>query len=824
MQAKFKSLCLIIFIMAVTVNVSMANPEVSVADLQQNHGYIYRLIRLFFGDFIGDYGGGEDNAGTMYTVFTTLGFWSAIAGMAVAVLLIGSAVLNVYKIAEKPKEHMANNAVLFAKILMVMVLITPFGSGGTTAAQRVGVIKVALMGDAFANLMYRNTIRKMLTPPELMTSSVNATQLASQLIRAETCAIAVQANSEQRTTELKDIFKDGKIKPVYSDSTIVITKNSYGRELNSYKEINIGSGDLDNISSIIFAPSLTSATVQNGKQVISTSDVCGSIHFPTQKDGNSVFDKVSQKQSQELKKAVIELANNLAPASQVIYTLSANQIKMKSNADQESTKASNAAISIYNNAVQSYINKVKAIPATINTNVLNNSALTNFIEDAGWGLGVVWWKMLSDTQYSFMQNTVNFADSVSPKILPMCNEQSAFSWWDNKYCVARSSYDYVSSNLDEITMINGANVAGNPETSGTDPQAQFDQICSKTGCSFGAVDSMLGGWMKDALSEYTHSEIFNKALEDNSFKDVTDFKNQQSIFNVSSELGVNLTYMSSFIWTISLGTSVIAGFLDGASDSYLGKLGFGVLLSGGSSLLTWVSSHLDSWAAMLAAPAYTLLVIVPFIPLLIWGMLLLSYMIMLAEAFIAICPGMAMWLVQDDAFISSRVIRTVMMLTALFLRPFLFVVGLIVAYSLAPIALTIWNTLFFWGSTYMNSGSFMTSWFLILVYTAGIIKFTLLCYNVSFVLPDKVLQWLGSGFGDVAAFGSPADFAGGGHLSGSSGVGGGGSTGAAHKFGKQSQGHHDRIKKENEKNKPKLNDSVGGQDQVVTYDNLNHTN
>ncbi|MFT6835167.1 MAG: conjugal transfer/type IV secretion protein DotA/TraY [Francisellaceae bacterium] len=821
MQAKFKSLCLIIFIMAVTANLALSNPEVSVADLQQNHGYIYRLIRLFFGDFIGDYGGGEDNAGTMYTVFTTLGFWSAIAGMAVAVLLIGSAVLNVYKIAEKPKEHMANNAVLFAKILMVMVLITPFGGGGTTVAQRVGVIKVALMGDAFANLMYRNTIRKMLTPPELMTSSVNATQLASQLIRAETCAIAVQANSEQRTTELKDIFKDGKIKPVYSDSTIVITKNSYGRELNSYKEINIASSNIDMMSSIIFAPEINTITDYNN---VSTSDVCGSITFPTEKEGNSVFDKVSQKQTHELKKAVIELANNLAPAAQVIYTLSANQIKIKTNADQESRQAAKAATSTYNNAVQSYISKVKAIPETITVNVLNNSALTKFIDDAGWGLGVIWWKMLSDTQYSFMQNTVNFADSVSPKILPMCNEKSALSWWDNKYCVARGSYDYVSSNLDEITKINGANVAANPETSGTDPQAQFDQVCSKTGCSFGAVDSMLGRTMKSLLVDSTGSGLYNKALEDNSFKDITDFKNQKSIFDVSSELGVSLTYYSSFIWTVSLGTSVIAGFLDGASDSFVGKLGFGVALSGGSALLTWISSHLDSWAAMLAAPAYTLLVIVPFIPLLIWGMLLLSYMIMLAEAFIAICPGMAMWLVQDDAFISSRVIRTVMMLTALFLRPFLFVVGLIVAYSLAPIALTIWNTLFFWGSTYMNSGSFMTSWFLILVYTAGIIKFTLLCYNVSFVLPDKVLQWLGSGFGDVAAFGSPADFASGGHLSGSSGGGGGVSTGAAHKFGKQSQGHHDRIKKEDEKNKPNLGDSVGGQDRVIAYDDLRYTN
>ena len=48
----------------------------------------------------------------------------------------------------------------------------------------------------------------------------------------------------------------------------------------------------------------------------------------------------------------------------------------------------------------------------------------------------------------------------------------------------------------------------------------------------------------------------------------------------------------------------------------------------------------------------------------------------------------------------------------------------------------------------------------------------MICYNVSFILPDKILQWMGSGYGDVSAFGSAADFA----NPNIAGAGGGGSS------------------------------------------------
>jgi len=176
---------------------------------------------------------------------------------------------------------------------------------------------------------------------------------------------------------------------------------------------------------------------------------------------------------------------------------------------------------------------------------------------------------------------------------------------------------------------------------------------------------------------------------------------------------------------------------------------------------------------MIWIPASTLMIGLPFVPLVIWGVLLLSYFIMLIEAYIALPLSTALWVVDDQAFRSGRVTRTVMMISALFLRPFLFVVGLVSAYILAPISLMIWNIMFFWGMSMLTTTSFLTSFFLVSVYAAGLLKFTMITYNVAFIIPDKILQWMGSGFGDVAAFGSPADFNSSVHTGGGGGGGGG---------------------------------------------------
>jgi conjugal transfer/type IV secretion protein DotA/TraY len=408
--------------------------------------------------------------------------------------------------------------------------------------------------------------------------------------------------------------------------------------------------------------------------------------------------------------------------------------------------------------------------------------MKQFIDDSGWGLAVLWWKLLADTQSSFIQNANAFNNSMSAKTIPVCADKSSFAllnyFFGDKYCVPQDYYDTMARNLKVMSDNINAQLAVESSSSGglkQDASAEFSSICSASGCSFESVDSWLGGQLKDKLASATNSQLYQQGIGDRQLKDIVDFNNQQSIFDTASKLGSSLSGWSTFLFGTGFTIEMAASVLDGASKTVAGFIGGALATQGLSGTLHLISNYLLNGAYMLWALACSLLVMLPFMPLIIWGVLLLSYFIMLIEAYIAIPLSTALWVVEDQTFISGRLIRTIMMISALFLRPFLFVVGLVAAFVLSPIALMIWNLMFFWGSTLLTTSTFLTSLFLIGIYTAGLLKFTMITYNVAFIIPDKILQWMGSGFGDVSAFGSPADFSsmsGGG--SGGSGSGSGG--------------------------------------------------
>ncbi|WP_203368655.1 DotA/TraY family protein [Cysteiniphilum marinum] len=751
---------LVVITLLLTSAIARADDVFNPSDLSHNWGFVYRLLHLIFGDFIGVYGGTtENNAGVDYTVLANMGYWACWAGVILGAILLFSGVVNVYQWAKQGKEIGAD-VTLFAKVLIVGILIIPIAKGGISVSQRVGVIKTALWGDSFANIAYSNTVTQMLTPPKLNTTNINATRIANQIFRSQVCAWAVNDHSKTNNIDLDKVFNGTAITPTPSSEYVVSVLNDFGGSRWTSKDMKINNAmtdiELQTIKTIMYAPEFT---FLRASYTLKTN-VCGSIEFPDSTKGSSVFDQVAQNQSLYLKEAIINLSNKMIPASQGLYALSKKGYKLTTNGSTKVQSDYAKVINAYNDAVYSYIKEVESIPDNIQENVLDNSGLRQFIDDAGWGLAVIWWKLLADTQSSFVQNAENFGNSATTKIMPMCEEGFFAKLFGSRYCVDKSTYDVLFTNVEEVSRYVSAEIASNPNINvNLDPQAKFDQICNVSGCSFESINGWLSYLIREGIALASKSGLYSDALSQNSFEQITDFKNQESIFNTASTLGSRLSFVVSFLYGSSIGTSVLAGGLEGFTKSVAGFFGVGVASEAGANLLSWISNLLWIAATVLAVPTYTLLVILPFIPIIIWSMLLISYFIMIIEAFIAIPSGMAMWLVRDEGFITGRVIRTVMMVTALFLRPFLFVVGLAAAYALSKIALTVWNTMFFWGSAYMTSGNFITSLFLLFIYVAGLVKFTIMCYNVSFILPDKVLQWLGSGFGDVSAFGSSADFA-----------------------------------------------------------------
>lgn len=725
------------------------------SDLGHNWGFVYRLIQLLFGDFVKQYGQtSSDNAGSMYTIITHLGYWSCYAGLLLLCIVLFSSFWNIWRISESNTQQAKSMTVQVWKALIVGLFIAPIGLGGTSVAQRVGVIKTALMGDSFANMAYKSTVAEMLKPPQLSSAAINPTKLSNDILQAEVCTLAIQAHDGKANLDMKQIYKDGEIKPVMANTNALILygqypgmTSAYDRPMAEYKTLKVTNNSYSVMSKVYFG--------ENG--------ICGSINFPELANGTSFKTQVVNEQSTRLREAVINLLNNITPSAEILASLSVDKntggIRIADNGDANTQEQAKRAQEMYLNAVNNYIQEVQSIPGKINTNILDNNAFIDFVDNAGWGLGVLWWKVLADIQSSFVSNSITYSNTMTANIIPVCKA----GWWSwfgsDKYCVTNENYKILNANLLYMQKQNNDAIIDNPNLSiDTKTSAEVGNACSASGCSFGRVDGIIGKVMNWMLTSYTGSQAYLTALDNYDYKTITNVKNEQSIFTVSSDLGSAFLKLYMYLYESSVLFKIGSGVAHGATESIAGKFGIGMATEGIAAILQWMSSQTLTWANYLMVPTNTLLVILPFTPIIIWGVLLLSYFIMLIEAFIAINLGMALWVVPDEQFISGRVIRTIMMLCSLLLRPFLFVVGLASAYALSPIALIIWNTLFFWGTGTVVGASFYTQLFYIGVYAYGLIKFAMICYNVSFIIPDKILQWMGSGYGDVSAFGSAADF------------------------------------------------------------------
>ena len=725
-------------------------------DLNHNHGYVYRLLQLLFGSFVTTMQSSHNTQSTtvIYTTIAHLGYWSCIVAGCIATAFLFVELINAWLATQTHTVRFMGSVGRYA---LVLALVTPMVGGGVSIAQRVGVLKLALLGDAIANIVYSKTVTKMLTdPPKLDTSQVDASKLAANVFKAEVCAYGVLNHSKVRNSDLAiDYQNDHKVTPTRSSDIMSVSKDSAGFVHESTNDLKLNwTGDaVNDLHEIMFAPDTTLLNRY-------VNSYCGTMTFPTSNFGATVFDKVIKRQQVSLKKATVRLINNLRPVAYAVANVSSDGTKLAVNADDATKEIIKGVQTDYQNAVKQYEDDVEAIPQDIDTNVLSNDALAHFINQAGWGLGVIWWKRLADVQTSFVRNIANFSNVMDNKVMPVCLSSGIFGYFfGSKYCINKEVYPIYQGNIDYMIKTNNALIVTDKNApQGSNATAKFSQICNSSGCSFTTVDTWMGSLIKEAIAYKTGSSNFENPMGKYSLDSVTNITNQRSIFDAASSVGSTFVGLSTFFFGLSFAAHAIAGSLAGIGKSALGFLGAGVITGALQSAANWVGNFMYAGAWLMIVPAEVLLVIVPFIPLFIWGVLLISYLLMLVEAFIAVNFGVALWVISDEMLVSQRIVRTIMMISALMLRPLLFVIGLATSYAIAPLALTIWNTMFFWGSSYLTDAGFITELFYFAVYAGGIVKFTFMCYNISFILPDKVLEWLGSGFGDMAAFGSPADF------------------------------------------------------------------
>ena len=137
-----------------------------------------------------------------------------------------------------------------------------------------------------------------------------------------------------------------------------------------------------------------------------------------------------------------------------------------------------------------------------------------------------------------------------------------------------------------------------------------------------------------------------------------------------------------------------------------------------------------------------LAVYIPLVPFMIFGVTVISWFISVVEAIVA-APIVALGLIAPSQEELGTVKPALGMLTSIFLKPMLMVIGLLFAGKVFKILL-VFVTVGFKNTTKILNNPSMFSWICILgVYFGFIIALLNKSYSLIYHLPDKVLNWIG---------------------------------------------------------------------------------
>ena len=145
---------------------------------------------------------------------------------------------------------------------------------------------------------------------------------------------------------------------------------------------------------------------------------------------------------------------------------------------------------------------------------------------------------------------------------------------------------------------------------------------------------------------------------------------------------------------------------------------------------------------------YTLAYGIPFMPVMIWVMLVVGWLVMLVEAVISAPLAVIMMATPEGEGIAGRKTeRAISLIAAVIMRPALSIMGLVASIAIAYVGFGIYNT-FFWTSVHFNTswGIFETI-AILTMYVAGALTLTRYTFGIIHQLPNNILEWMNSGNG-----------------------------------------------------------------------------
>lgn len=222
------------------------------------------------------------------------------------------------------------------------------------------------------------------------------------------------------------------------------------------------------------------------------------------------------------------------------------------------------------------------------------------------------------------------------------------------------------------------------------------------------------------------------------------------------ETGSTLVMTGVTIFTIK---TFLEGALEGsrvALENGVGPASIrGAIWAGIKTLLSTPIMALAMSSTMMIGVGAYMAYVLPMMPTLMWLMMVVSYFVMVIEAFAASPLAVVQMATPEGEGISgTRMERAISILAALTLTPTLNVIGFIASITVMYVAFPLYNSMFFTAWSFLDGSEegyqSFTNWLpklivVIVLYVSGLTMLIRQCYTIMPTIKQHILEWFSSG-------------------------------------------------------------------------------
>lgn len=395
------------------------------------------------------------------------------------------------------------------------------------------------------------------------------------------------------------------------------------------------------------------------------------------------------------------------------------------------------------------------IPQDVKAKVVTGSFSEEFsteLKKGGWGTAGLWFMRVGAVQNMIAEIVAPIGESTTVGIPNDCLLFDALCRDDTLKKNARMANDIsvASSLFTEGAKLYSKTVTMKKSESDIDPAGYIDLrgeaarqasssgvICDGNNCSIQGNSQLKSiGMARSILNALSPVDDEVKISGSSS---VTDTSGLASPFATAASIGNMSINIMQGMMIAAAASGAASGYAEAASKAG----GPGKMASIAGSLLGAGATLAMAVAGYFGAIGITLAFVIPFMPAMLWMMMMIGYLLLVIESMIATPFAVIMMVTPEGEGISGqRLERAIGLIALVILRPSLMVMGLVAAITLSSVSFSIYNQFFWYTASTAVTGSMFTVLVIVGMYTMGLFQICKYSITVMSRLPDQILDWM----------------------------------------------------------------------------------